>query len=446
MGLDFIRATTPSFNRMLDRRLVEMHTPKLFGCDMPIVSRTASADIRGGAKVAPGDKVLLRLMKDQVIVQRDNLVIAECANAPAEFVAHLRAGAGVAEGETLPMALGCVNCVDRETCGGIRKKQHAYSCLDDCCGKPATCDGMCPRNPIGFKERMREVNGLELDNLPRAEPCAASGLPSYIPYIYHGKRRAVPLDIPAVALPLRCFHRRDGQPRFTSRVEVETAFGIAPHTRIVLIGSGRDKPIEAWWGLSEKRTPLIRALRALGATLITGPNYSLFTDDVRYNDMYAMKRIATAWQEIVAGGIPAAYHLNARTPHDYRRLASFIAAREEVNEVAFEFKTGAAWRKRLGFHLAELVQLAECMHRPLYLVMIGGMTAIPTLAPAFANLTYIDTSAFMNTVHRQRLYLDNNGKMKKISELTLTGQPIDDLLVENIATVRTRVESLLNGA
>jgi hypothetical protein len=99
MGLDFIRATTPSFNRMLDRRLVEMNSPKLFTRDMPIVSRTASADICEGAEVTTGEKVILRVIKDKVIAQRENLVIAECANPPADFVAHLRSGAGVAEGE-----------------------------------------------------------------------------------------------------------------------------------------------------------------------------------------------------------------------------------------------------------------------------------------------------------------------------------------------------------
>jgi hypothetical protein len=349
------------------------------------------------------------------------------------------------EGETLPMALGCVVCPDRDTCGGIRKRQDAFSCLDDCCGKPDSCDGMCPNNLIGFKEKWREVNGLGLDNLPRAEACAAPPLPSYIPYIYHGNRRAVPLDIPAVALPLRRFYRHDGRPRFTSRAEVEATFGIAPHTQIVLIGSGRDKPIEGWWKLSEKRGPLLAAVQALGITLITGPNYSIFTDEVRYNDMHSMKRIGTTWQEIVAAGIPGAYHLNARTPHDYQRLANFIAARPEVTDVAFEFKTGASWRKRVGFHLAELVQLPKRVARPLHLVMIGGMTAIPALAPAYDRMTYIDTSAFMNSVHRQRLYLDNECKMRKISELTLAGEPIDDLLVENIAVMRSRVESLING-
>jgi hypothetical protein len=99
MGLDFIRTTAPSFNRVLDRRLVEMHSPKLFSRDMPIVSRTACADICGDATVTQGEKVLLRVVKDKVIVQRLNTIIAECPDAPAEFIARLRAGAGIAEGE-----------------------------------------------------------------------------------------------------------------------------------------------------------------------------------------------------------------------------------------------------------------------------------------------------------------------------------------------------------
>jgi hypothetical protein len=347
------------------------------------------------------------------------------------------------EGETLPMALGCSICPDRETCGGIRKQQNAFSCLDDCCGKPDTCDGMCPNNPLGFRDRMREVNGLELDNLPRTETCAAPVLPVYIPYIYHGNRRALPLDIAAVVLPLRRFYRPDGRLRFINRTEIEATFGLAPHTRLVLIGSGRDKPIEAWWKLSELRMPVLAALRALGVALVTGPNYSMFTNEVRYNDMHSMKRIGTTWREIVAAGIPGAYHLNARTPHDYRRLAAFIVERPEVTDVAFEFKTGAAWRKRLHFHLVELAQLAARVGRPLHLVMIGGMTSLPILAPAFSRVSYVDSSAFMNSVHRQRLYLGNDGKMKKVSELTLTGQSIDDLLIDNVATMRLRVENLL---
>lgn len=344
------------------------------------------------------------------------------------------------------MALGCVGCADREICGGMRKQQHAFSCLDDCCGEPTNCDSICPRNPVGFVERMREVNGLELENIQRAAPCAATGLPAYIPYIYHGNRRTVPLSLPAVALPLRRFYRRDGTIAFANRAEIETTFGLSPHTRIVLVGSGRDKLIEAWWRLSETRAIIIAALRELGVALVTGPNYSIFTDEVRYNNLYNMKRIGIAWQEIVAGGVPGAYHLNARTPHDYRRLAHFIAAREEISEVAFEFKTGAAWLQRRPFHLAELVQLANRIGRSLHFIMIGGITAIPKLASAYTRLTYIDTSAFMGAMYRQRLYLANDGKIRKATEPTLVDQPVDDLLVQNIAVMQARVESLTSAA
>jgi hypothetical protein len=347
------------------------------------------------------------------------------------------------EGDTLPMALGCTACLDREACGGIRKRDGQFSCLDNCCGSPTTCDGMCPNNPVGFLAKMREVNGLALDSLPHATPCPAAALPSYVSYLYHGNRRAVPLDAEAVALPLRLFYRAGGALRFASRAEVEARFGVGPRAGIVLIGSGRDKAIESWWKLSERRAAVLAGLRALGVVLITSPNYSMFTDEVRYNDMHAMKRIGIVWQEIVDAGIPGAYHLNACTSHDYRRLAAFIAERPEVTDVAFEFKTGAAWRKRLPFHLAELAQLANRVGRPLHLVMIGGVPALPVLSAAFARITYIDTSAFMTTMHRQRLYFGNDRKMKKASELTLNGQTLDGLLRENLATMQCRVESLL---
>jgi hypothetical protein len=346
------------------------------------------------------------------------------------------------EGDSVPMALGCTACLDRKPCGGIRKEDRVFSCLDNCCRSPATCDSMCPNNPPLFMAKMREINGLELDNLPASKPCPAQPLPGYVSYIYHGNRRAAPLDVEAVALPLRLFYCPEGTLRFTSRAEIEAKFHIGPRAAIVLIGSGRDKAIEDWWELSARRAAVLAALRGLGVVLITSPNYSMFTNEVRYNDMHSMKRIGIVWQEIVEAGIPGAYHLNAATQHDYERLTGFITERPEVTDVSFEFKTGAAWRRRLPFHIAELSQLAGRVGRPLHLVMIGGTIALPALSAAFARVTYVDTSAFMKTMHRQRLYLGNDGKIKKTSELTLTGQPLDRLLGDNVAMMQARIEFL----
>jgi len=76
--------------------------------------------------------------------------------------------------------------------------------------------------------------------------------------------------------------------------------------------------------------------------------------------------------------------------------------------------------------------------------MIGGKMAIPTLASAYAKVTYVDTSAFMSSVYRQRLVRVDRAKVLKVPELTLTGQTIDDLLAENIATMRSLIEDLIS--
>jgi hypothetical protein len=96
--------------------------------------------------------------------------------------------------------------------------------------------------------------------------------------------------------------------------------------------------------------------------------------------------------------------------------------------------------------LDELVLLASRVSHPLRLFMIGGMTAIPTLAPAYSNLTYIDTSAFMGALHRQRLYLGNDGLIKKRTELTEVDRPVDALLSANAEIMRQRVAVLINAS
>ena len=99
MGLDFLKKVAPSFNKALDRRAVELRTPGLFSRDAPLVARSASAEICHGSPFKVGERVLLRIISELAVVQRENLVVANFSNAPAEFLNHIRAGAGVAIGE-----------------------------------------------------------------------------------------------------------------------------------------------------------------------------------------------------------------------------------------------------------------------------------------------------------------------------------------------------------
>ena len=99
MGLDFVRKATPAFNRALDRRAVDLRTPTLFSRDIPVVCRTAAADICHNSRFILGEKLLLRITNGKLIAQRDNLVVAEFPNPPAEFMNRVQAGAAVELGE-----------------------------------------------------------------------------------------------------------------------------------------------------------------------------------------------------------------------------------------------------------------------------------------------------------------------------------------------------------
>jgi hypothetical protein len=98
MGLDFIKKAAPTFHKALDRRAVELRTPTLFNRDIPSVARSASAEICKGSIFTPGEKVHLRIFNNKLIVQRDNIVVAEFPAPPAEFFNRVQSGAGIERG------------------------------------------------------------------------------------------------------------------------------------------------------------------------------------------------------------------------------------------------------------------------------------------------------------------------------------------------------------
>lgn len=186
---------------------------------------------------------------------------------------------------------------------------------------------------------------------------------------------------------------------------------------------------------------MIEGIGQLGIQLITTPNFSLFNDVPRHDNAYNMKRIALAWSEIQRQGIPGALHLNARTDHDWDRWLEFLNTHSEIEYVSFEFGTGAGSERRISWYVDKLVELAGEVDRPLHLIMRGGICEIPTLHRAFGAITLIDTSSFMRSQkRRQATYRDR--KLKWERTLTSSGQPVDDLLDENIAAMQKYINDL----
>lgn len=242
-----------------------------------------------------------------------------------------------------PTAMGCSICPFRDVCGGLQTKRPLFDCLHLCCGKPENCDVVCLNNPKNFAPPIREVSGFSFDNVPRAQELVSPNLPAVVPAIFHNDNRCNVFNgSPTVCLPLfSVVPRADGHERFMDPHNLAKHFGIAVGTSVILSGTAKDAPLERWWSLGPRRRDAIKAMLDLRISMVTSPNYSLFTDQPRTDDLHSMKRIALAHEEFLSEGLPAALHVNLRTEKDMERWAEFIIARPEVTHVAYEFGTGA---------------------------------------------------------------------------------------------------------
>jgi hypothetical protein len=341
----------------------------------------------------------------------------------------------------LPMeCLGCVACPEHQLCGGLRTRAPLFDCLDLCrCDKPECCDNVCRNNPT-YVDRVREVGGFSFDSLPTTLALNAPDLPEIIPMLYHGSCRIRRIRLMAVALPLyEMFDRNTGSPRFESREHLNESYHIEEGGTVILSGTDRDRPLEAWWQFGEKkRKNIIRHLREIGIALATVPNYSLFTDAPRWTDLHAMKRIALVHHEFLQERMPAALHVNGRTETDFSRWAKYLRDHQEISVLSYEFTTGAGCIGRRQQHLSWLCDLAQEVARPLRLVLRGVGELPVQLQNVFAGLAVIDTTAFVKTMNRQRALLTDAQAINWRPEPTAVGAPLDDLFDHNLKVISER--------
>ena len=336
-------------------------------------------------------------------------------------------------------SIGCAACPEVKVCGGLNLGTAPFDCLDYCCGGLESCDIVCRRKPRDFVRRAREVGWFGLDDVPRSTAVVSKALPQVVPIVYHGGSRVGAFREPIVSLPLYGFvERGSGSVRFGAMDAVAAKYRIDPGARLLLTGTAQDGPVERWWGMSERRIEIIRGLRGLGVEMVTTPNFSLFVDRPRWDDLYSMKRIALCHEEFLREGVRAALHVNARTESDWERWTEYVAARDEVRDIAYEFATGAGRAGRIEWHLTHLMGLRREVGRKLHLtVRATPVEALGRLAQVFDGVTFLDTNAFMKTVKRQRACACPVGEsVRWESGPTAPDEPVDALLEHNWDVVR----------
>ncbi|MFN2511726.1 MAG: hypothetical protein ABR568_09820 [Pyrinomonadaceae bacterium] len=246
-----------------------------------------------------------------------------------------------------------------------------------------------------------------------------------------------------MALPLeKLFDHANGRLKFSTKDEVAQSFGFDPAASLLISGVGQDRVIEYYWS-HRQAAKISEQLTALQPALITVPNYSLFLGVPREDNLYNMKRIAICWSELVKNRLPTSLHVNARTDTDWERWTAFIAERDEVRSIAYEFATGPACIERGKWHAEKLVRLASEVSRDLQIVLRGGYYNLPQISSAFSSVVFIDTSSFMKTMKRQQLDWTPGEKKHWRSAKTEKGEPLDELLQRNVDTFRAMISRRL---
>lgn len=305
-------------------------------------------------------------------------------------------------GKTTPL-LGCGSCLDRATCGGLHLPNgtSTLTCMDLCqCADPNACDLICPNVPKRYAKRFSEVSGFDFDDIPHRRFKPLPKLQEHITLVEGRIGKARPIEMPLVAIPLSHAIRGRGELlRAKTKDELIRDHGISPKMGWVLTGTEDDRYVERIWKLPNHRT-IFKNLVEAGAVFATSPNFSLYADVPRHDNLHAMKRIAWMWYLMNEAGLPTALHVNGRTDFDFERWAQFIVSHTEVTAIAFEFLTGAKSDMDSERYIGRLASLQKCVGRPLTLVLRGSTKIAHQLEKVFNRVILLDATPYFRAVHR----------------------------------------------
>jgi len=332
------------------------------------------------------------------------------------------------DGQTLSM--GCQHCPLLRQCGGYTRASGAWSCMDLCatCDRKR-CDKVCLKKAARYAEDLLEIGGFGFRSIPPLVPPVVAGLPHYIPMIQHGFECVGDVSLPWAAVPMsRLITFTSGRyaPVATTPEGLRRVFGLSDSTRVVLVGVGKDRPIERYWRW-RRVYDTASALACLGFDGVVVPNYSFFLEDPRPQHFFNRKRSLICAGEFSRAGVPSVPCLQAVAPIDWTYWQAFLEAHEEISVVAKEFQTGLAKRERGLPAIESVARLQDQLKRRLHIVAVGGGKYAADLAARFDGWTVIDSIPFMKATHRRMAGVTG----RRVHWVPTMGGDVGELLTHN---------------
>lgn len=341
------------------------------------------------------------------------------------------------------IAPDCKACLHFADCGGVEPVLNLFNrdCVQANCCRSGTgndadlppCDNVCPNNPI-YLEQLREVGGLSFDKLPAISQSSVE-LPRYIPLTYRRYQKKLTINWPMVALDTYevVNLKKDRMETVANcSITLQQMFGLSSETSVILRGVADDRPLERYWSY-RRRDDIPQRLASLSPKMVVGPNFSHFLDVPRHDNLFNRKRQLLCLGEFMKAGLNPVPHLNAAQPGDWRFWCRYLAENPSVSVVAVECETGNRSRCEGERVIKELANLQLSARRPLHPLVIGGTQFLERIASVFDAASFVDSTPFMKTVHRQSLvFIASTGKYRWKKFPTAPGEPLDTLLKHNL--------------
>jgi hypothetical protein len=225
---------------------------------------------------------------------------------------------------------------------------------------------------------IRLLGGLELEWPREVRHHQTHGLPAHLPVLVQAYADRV--DLPWIALHAGRVLGVTGRgltPKH--RRPLRDVYRLAPRTRLALEFYVEDRVLEGLWA---NRRCVIRELQQLGLDLLLSPNFSVWRDHSRFEQLVQQRRSFAFYHELLDAGLPAIPDVGwSRFEPDGRLWAEWINSQPDLRAISIFCGGRKIHAERRA--LRETVEDIALFHRavrPEVAFVLGGVHAIKRLA------------------------------------------------------------------
>lgn len=331
---------------------------------------------------------------------------------------------------------GCANCKLVKQCGGHDTPIiYQTGCANYASDVATDTDDMNPHFAERFWQLWSDVHGLYDYHVGPLRSIQGEQLPRYVPQLQGPHLQpSGSLSVKVAAIRLFQIVGRTGAGygvKFRTAAQLRQAYGLAPDTRVLLVGVDKDRPLESFWHHHQTHR-VCESLAQLGLE-VTIPNYSFFTCVPRFQILRNRKRILLVAERLSQAGVRVAIHLNALTKSDWTFWVDFLREHTEVTTVTLEFQTGPLADHACGQRVFdELDDLIDRVGRPLHILLVGAARFYTQARERRWNFTIIDSEPYMFAQHRRVLEKNKSGNYALRFIPTTPGAPVYHLFEANL--------------